>query len=951
MFKTIQNVLIGLIAFLVLIGYHTGDAEGQHRYEVLVFSKTEGFRHTSIEAGIEAIQTLGEENNFGVFATENAAYFHSDSLQRFQAVVFLNTTEDVLNESQEQAFMNYIQSGGGWVGVHAAADTEYDWEWYGGLVGAYVSTHSDAQPADIIVSDRLHPSTSSLPIQWNQTDEWLNFSVNPRSNVHVLAVVKESTYEGGTMGDDHPIAWAHHYDGGRSWYTGLGHSVESYVDPLMRSHLLGGIEWAAGAVEADVTATLASAYDEVILTTDLTDPMEIDITSDGRVFILEWAGTIKLWEPDTGTSRVVGWLPVDKKIEDGLHGIALDPNFDDNSWIYIYYSAMTENSVNRLSRFVYDGHMLDTESEIVLLEVPVQRVKCCHSGGSIQFDKDGLLYVATGDNTGGDRNAPDPDLRRMSDQGRTSANTNDLRGKILRIKPQPDGTYSIPEGNLFEADSLHRGEIYSMGHRNPFRLAIDDSTGWIYWGDIGPGLINSWDEFNQAKEPGFYGWPYFTGYNDPYPHYHLAEQEYVEPDPMAPVNHSEYNTGAKQLPPALGAWIQYYYGPSEEYPELGAGGINPMAGPAFRIDPDNDLPTALPPYYDGKVMIYEWMRNWVQVIVINEDGSILDIEPFLPGKDYFSPMDIEVGPDGRLYIVEWGEMFWGSNANAQLVRLDYYGSSAPPPDPIPAEMPSSVLPLSIDWPPDGALFDFDSTYSYRVHVHDQAVSNETSIHVYTGIDTSPIPLSTSSGTEGEFLITREFSHPLEVNYVDRFALIKACLDTSCDKVKLHPRHKEAEHVSRAVNSIRTTFSTHPASKHWRVSALSSMPLKNESQLIYNPLNLTGIDSLLLRFRTTGNGILHFGTEDSDSTIAHLEITPETGVSVTPRQAEALSEVPEDFPGMETLAEGAYDRWREVSVPIPAIKKTIALMLTFTSPEEDTVMELDWIRFEGPALNN
>ncbi len=921
---------------------------GQQRYQVLVFSKTEGFRHNSIEAGIQAIKDLGVEHNFGVVATENADFFHADSLNHYQVIVFLNTTQDVLNTNQEQALMRFIQSGGGWVGVHAAADTEYDWEWYGGLVGAYFSSHPEIQSADIIVTDRLHPSTKDLPIVWNHTGEWFNYTVNPRSKVHVLAVVKESTYEGGEMGDDHPIAWAHNYDGGRAWYTGLGHSTESFADPNMRSHLLGGIEWAAGVVDADVTATLASAFDEVILTRDLTDPMEIDITSDGRVFITEWAGAVKIWEPDTKVSRVIGWLPVDKKIEDGLHGLALDPDFDENSWVYIYYSVISDPPVNRLSRFFYDGRMLDLESEISLLEIPVQRIKCCHSGGSVQFDKNGLLYLSTGDNTGGDRNSSDPDMRRMSDQGRTSSNTNDLRGKIIRIKPEPDGTYSIPEGNLFTADSLHRGEIFSMGHRNPFRLSIDDSTGWVYWGDIGPGLIDSWDEFNQAKEPGFYGWPYFTGYNDPYPHYHLTEQDYIEPDPTNPVNDSQYNTGARQLPAALPAWIQYYYGPSEEYPELGAGGINPMAGPAFRIDHTNPLSTAFPEYYSGKVMIYEWMRNWIQIVTVDDSGDILEIDPFLPGNDYFSPMDIEMGPDGRLYIVEWGDMFWGSNANAQLVRLDYYG-----PDVLPSpviQAPPPELPLAIAWPPDGAIFDFDSTYSYQVSVHDQAVSNQASVHIYNGIDTSPIPLSKHSGPDGEFTVTRAFANALEVNYVDRYALVKACIETSCDQVKLHPRLKEAEHVTSANNSKRKTYSTHPASKHWRVSDLSVMPLENASELIYTPINLTGIDGMTLRFRTTGTGILHFMADDSNSTIVHVEITPDTGIPVTPRQADALADVPDDFPGLETLSDGAYDNWREVSVVIAPIEHTISLMVTFMSTDEDSVLELDWIRFNGPALH-
>ncbi len=939
--------LMGVIISVILT-MNVTEVLGQDDYEVLVFSRTEGFRHGSIGAGIEAIKELGVEHDFGVVATEDADYFHADSLQRFQAVVFLNTTLDVLNGDQEEELKAYIQSGGGWVGVHAAADTEYDWDWYGGLVGAYFSSHPEVQPANIVVTDRLHPSTKDLPVLWNHTDEWYNYNLNPRANVHVLAVLKESSYEGGVMGDDHPIAWAHHYDGGRAWYTGLGHTVESYADPHMRSHLLGGIQWAAGTVDADVTATLASAYNEVILTTELTDPMEIDITSDGRVFIIEWAGNIKIWEPDTGVMRVIGWLPVDKKIEDGLLGLALDPDFDENQWVYIYYSVIADAPpVNRLSRFVYDGRMLDMDSEIPILEVPVQRVKCCHSGGSVQFDKDGLLYLSTGDNSGGDRNSPDPDLRRMSDQGRSAANTNDLRGKILRIRPEPDGSYTIPDGNLFRADSLHRGEIFSMGHRNPFRISIDDSTGWVYWGDVGPGLVDGWDEFNQAREPGFYGWPFFTGYNNPYPHYHLAEKEYTRPDADYPVNLSEYNTGARELPRALPAWIRYYYGPSDEYPELGAGGLNPMAGPIFYFDPTNALDTALPPYYDGKVMIYEWMRNWVKIITVNETGEVLEMDPFLPGTDYIRPMDIEVGPRGRLYIIEWGDQFWGSNANAQLVRLDYYGSSDQPDPADPA--PASALPLSLDWPPDGGIFDFDSTYTYQVSVHDQAIENEVTVHLFTGFDTSPIPLTDHSGPEGEFVITRAYTPTPPIHYVDRFAQIKACLGTSCHKVKLHPRLKEAEHITSSQKSARETYATHPASRDWRGTVLSAMPLENGSRLTYAPLNLYGIDALTLRFRATGTGMLRFSADSTEAVLAEIEISPDTGEPVTPHQADYVAGVSPDFPGMESLPTGAYENWREITLPIPAGENTIILILTFESTEEDPAMELDWIRFNGPGL--
>ena len=931
-------------ALLLLSGY----AEEGNRYRILVFSKTEGFRHASIEPGIAALKALGAAHRFEVTATEDAAFFHPDTLGRYAAVVFLNTTGDVLNEVQEVAFEAYIRQGGGFVGIHAAADTEYDWEWYGHLVGAYFDSHPRVQPASVLSTDRRHPATADLPLSWNHTDEWYNYHINPRAAVHVLAVVQESSYEGGAMGHDHPIAWAHEYEGGRSIYTGLGHTTESYREPHMLAHLYGAIEWAAGQQPGDVTATLASGYQEVVLTGELTDPMEIDITSDGRVFIVEWAGAIKIWEPETNEMRVIGWLPVEKNIEDGLLGIALDPAFDDNGWVYIYYSPVTEGQkLNRLSRFVYDGWQLDMSSEIAMLEIPVQRIQCCHSGGSVQFDKDGLLYLSTGDNSGGDRDHEDPHYRRLADQGRTSANTNDLRGKILRIRPEPDGTYSIPEGNLFMADSLHRGEIWSMGHRNPFRISIDDSTGWVYWGDVGPGLASGWDEFNQAQGPGFYGWPLFTGYNDVYPDYHVGGQSHVTPDADRPVNDSPHNTGVRELPPAQPAWIKYFYGMSEEYPELGAGGLNPMAGPTFHFDASTAFPTALPPYYDNKVMIYEWMRNWVQVVTLNPNGSVLKIDPFLPGNDYIRPMDIEVGPHGRLFILEWGDEFWGSNPNAQLVRLDYYGSN--PERPKPPAAPPSGMPVTVMWPPYGGIFDFDAAIAYSTEVEDQALADQVRVQTYTGFDTSPIPLEKLKGLSGTLSISKAFTHSPDVHYSDRFAVVEACLERACSRVKLQPRHKEAEHVSNAAKSTRKTYSARPASEHWGGTALSVMPVESGSILAYGPVNLNGITGMTLRFRATEVGQVNVLAPGYDVELAVIDVGPEAGAAVTPHQADYLASVPSDAPGLGLLEEGAYENWREISVDLAEFEGLFTLALGFASEAESTFLELDWIRFEGPGI--
>lgn len=218
---------------------------------VLVFSRTEGYYHESIPDGIAAIQKLGSENGFQVDTTKDASKFTNENLRRYKAIVFLSTTQDVLDREQEKAMENYIKSGGGFVGVHAAADTEYKWEWYNKLVGAYFKSHPNnpnVRNAVITVLDKNHPSTKDLPLKWERSDEWYNYKdINP--DLKVLAKLDESSYEGGENGDNHPIIWYHEYDGGRAFYTGGGHTKESFQDPVFLKHLLGGIEYAMGTGE------------------------------------------------------------------------------------------------------------------------------------------------------------------------------------------------------------------------------------------------------------------------------------------------------------------------------------------------------------------------------------------------------------------------------------------------------------------------------------------------------------------------------------------------------------------------------------------------------------------------------------------------------------------------------------------------------------------------------
>jgi type 1 glutamine amidotransferase len=210
---------------------------------VLVFSRTKGYHHASIPVGIAAVQKLGIENNFIVDTTTDASYFTKKHLRKYAAVVFMSTTGDVLNDEQQEAFRKFIHSGKGFVGVHAATDTEYDWPWYNQLVGAYFKSHPKQQEAMLNITDPNDPSTAHLPAKWKRFDEWYNFK-SIQNGLHVLITIDEKSYTGGENGDVHPMAWYQEFDGGRAFYTELGHTDESYADPLFLKHLLGGIQYA-----------------------------------------------------------------------------------------------------------------------------------------------------------------------------------------------------------------------------------------------------------------------------------------------------------------------------------------------------------------------------------------------------------------------------------------------------------------------------------------------------------------------------------------------------------------------------------------------------------------------------------------------------------------------------------------------------------------------------------
>ncbi|MFB6698796.1 PQQ-dependent sugar dehydrogenase [Streptomyces rubiginosohelvolus] len=523
-------------------------------------------------------------------------------------------------------------------------------------------------------------------------------------------------------------------------------------------------ETRAPRIAADIPAADYQQVQLALGAAELGEAMSLAVLPDRSVLHTARDGTVRLTDA-AGSTKTAGKLDVYTHDEEGLQGIAVDPDFTANRFVYLYYSPLLDTPPGdapttgsaadfaawkghlNLSRFVLkaDG-TLDPGSEKVVLEVESDRGQCCHVGGDIDFDAAGNLYLTTGDDTNPFESAGYAPIDERTDRNpqfdaqRSSGNTNDLRGKLLRIKPTADGGYTVPAGNLFAPGTANtRPEIYAMGFRNPFRMSVDKKSGAVYIGDYGPDAgttdpnrgPSGQVEFNRVTQPGNFGWPYCTGTNTPTETY----GEYTFPGgpsgakydcASGPANNSFRNTGLATLPPAQPAWIRYA-GDAGSPPEFGGGSESPMAGPVYNFDAGLDSAVKFPASLDGRFFATEYGRKWIKPVEVKADGSPGTIDTFpWTGTQV---MDSAFGPDGALYVLDYGT---GAN-NQALYRVEYLaGSNRSPVAKAAADRTSGPTPLAVSFSSAGSADPEGGNLTYAWDFGDGTTSTDPNpSHTYT----------------------------------------------------------------------------------------------------------------------------------------------------------------------------------------------------------------------------
>jgi cytochrome c len=465
----------------------------------------------------------------------------------------------------------------------------------------------------------------------------------------------------------------------------------------------------------------ANRFTRKVLVDGLDEPMQLEFDRAGRVYFIERKGAVKRYDERTGRVAVLGRIPVAVVGEAGLIGLLLDRDFDRTRHLYVHFSTAGEPSEMRLSRFTLTAlDRIDPRSEVVVMRWPYEVAS--HFGGGMTWDAQGNLYLTTGDNSDATQYSPihwTNDGGKGQDAQRTAANSNDLRGKILRIHPEPNGTYTIPAGNLFPPGTPNtRPEIFTMGNRNPWRVTVDAKTGVLHWGEIGPdaGMDSAgvgpmgYDELNVAASAGNYGWPFFIGYNRGYNTVEYGPTKTIGPpmDPTRPMNRSPNNSGIQELPPARPSIVAYPYGVSEEWPLLGSGGRCAVGGPIFYAS-NFGGPRRFPDYYEGKWFVVDFIRTWIMVATMSDDRmKVVSMERFLPDEKYTSPLDMDFGPSGDLYVIEYSPA-----PDGRLSKVEYNAGNRAPTVIVSADRVAGAIPLRVSLSSRGTIDPDGDRLRYR----------------------------------------------------------------------------------------------------------------------------------------------------------------------------------------------------------------------------------------------
>ena len=912
------------------------DAGADPLENVLVFSETAGFRHDSIDEGIAAIQALGAANDFAVTATEDSTQFNAANLAQYDAVVFLSTTGDVLSATEQDAFEDYMRAGGGFVGIHAAADTEYTWPWYGQMVGGYFRNHPPGTPtATVNIEDPDEPSTEGLPAAWVRTDEWYNYQspanpvvggggndYSPRtSGVKVLATVNEATYDeqdGNTTDDDHPIAWCSDFDGGRVWYTGMGHTAESFGtgEGNIRQHILGGLQTVTGAEPSDCgaprqAAPTADDFEIVTIDDDTESPMEIAVADDGRVFYVERiTGELNVYNPANGQVTTAATIPVSSVQENGLMGITLDPDFDTNNHLYVTYTPLpTPNNQTRVSRFtVGANNTIALSSEQVIFTWIAQREQCCHSGGSLAFGPNGDLYISTGDNTNpfasdgydADRRAARPrvlgraaHLRQLQQPQRQGPAHPSAAGRDRRAGHRHDlldprrATCSPPAPRTRCPRSSRWASATRSGSPSIRTRAgcCSATTGLMPARPTRTAARRAASSTRSSRVRASTAGPTACA---------TTSRTTTTTSPTAPPGRSSIartrsttrpttrasRTSRRRSRPRCG-WATPRRTRASR--TLGTGGA-PTGGPRYDFDPALDNPAKFPEYYDRHWFIGEWNNGWIKTATLDDQGNGTGVfeTPFM--DTFFRPHEMEFGPDGSLYVIDWGDGFGGNNANSGIYRIDYVAGARRPIARATSNVDSGPTPLTVQFSSAGSIdpdetpltyaWDFDGngttdstdanpTHTYATAGTFNATLTVTDADGQTGFDTIPITAGNTRPTvtitvpeDGQFAAFGDIV-PYEITVTD-----PEDGPIDCNRVTLSWQlgHDDHAHGLGQQTGCSGTFRTAADSGHGANANIFTSVVATYTDTAQGAANaLTGRDDLILQpkpkqaefFATTG----------------------------------------------------------------------------------------------------